>query len=1543
MAEGRIDPTRLALPKLVPDAPWGKDEVTSDNNIPLSPQWLYSKPGESKPCNLVVLGDTRHSNSSLPHSSSIDFVQKDSVQLDGSQDKKDWKRNVPDIQNSRSWRDEERETGSLSRRERRKDGDRVNEYRKNDRRADNISVKDLSESRNLPSSDRRQEVTGRNSSNDSRRDSKWSSRWGPEDKEKDLRADKRCEADKEDLCAEKQSFLGSIRPIESDSRDKWRPRHRQEVHSGRLTVNRAAPGFGLDRGRAEGSNAGFAPGRGRASILGGSSQAFAASGGPIGAAPLSRSEDWHGKCGFSVNTFHYPRRKLLDIYRKCKKSDFDIIPEGLVDAPPLTQSKFVSPLAFVSPDAEEEALFDDILKGKVSSNESTYSITTELHSTRIDGSETETVTVNPVVSSTTTSHDGACHIGNGDTANIFFEVKEFGDNSLGISDDAVEGPIQTEPMLVFGEKNVVNGCEFLEDPYKDSMFTGKMSSLPFSGDSVLPDNSNSLLDISFSNEIPMDNEYDGNSGEVKISERASAPEELSLLYCDPQGDIQGPFLGVDIISWFEQGFFSADLPVCLADAPEGTPFQPLGELMPNLKLRSSSNAEVCPDDQSGPLNTASDSFEAEGSLASSFGNSLLISDQILAAAISKPLVDYQSRHRVSHFKDYSEHLQGRVHFIEMETSAGIPSRQDRARHDFVAQDAEEVLYAGRSANTFDNPTEKSANHFHDPSCGDREIEHTRIVDHKNISNGDTNPLGWLLSELEGSTARRPLSSNLISFHDQTRNAIPAVGLDYEHNQQDLNLIANRADAHDSWPGSFLSSNSSNLCQDLMVATSSPYFEARSNRFSAEEQLLSQHQKQVKDSVCHQSPNHSVDFEHLLKLQIQEQHHLQQLLEQQEMLQRRQQLHHQMQLLKQQQQEEQHKKMLFEKFLHQQLHEQRLAASHVDPLCGSLDQVLLRKRLLNDLEQRTLHLRLHQDPMFEQLVQEDFGQSLHRDHQNDLLDVLPHMKHRCSLSTDEQILLNLQQEQLQAKTGIASGAWSADQSARFVRTANDLYNLQSNRHKLLQQPSYKEWEQLERSRMLHELMQHTVYERNKQPFERKASLSRNPSGPNADVLHALPQLHVFDVPKIQDHLHPSMQARQLLPTANNSLQHYYNQQSSPHIDAMDGCWTISNGQLPHSVETQMKQFHVEPERHHWVARESLLRKSSSTMPALSENENSNHGINDLSQQNLGVESFKPSELESTSAASFENQNLTWPFTRSSNKNSFHPTTDTSVLGDCFTEASFDKPVHAQQERMVNSNMDVLGLSPLHLSSTLSIEQNRLVPEVHEIDKGQASDSADNVLSRDKVDLSGVTDGNLSRTHSLKGKALNNIDDLISGRVEMKANGPIRHNSLGMDSNGENCLKIYSDNVAKGTHSRSMRILERGAESSALNRIQDPFNHPASFLSSEEIRRESGVDHSSLAVPVDSESSILRDARFQQTLSSSEADASEASYTDIMKSTKKPAAERAAHSTSHDHAQSGSGTKSGKKKGKKGRQIDPSLLGFKVHSNRILMGEIQRPDV
>jgi hypothetical protein len=77
------------------------------------------------------------------------------------------------------------------------------------------------------------------------------------------------------------------------------------------------------------------------------------------------------------------------------------------------------------------------------------------------------------------------------------------------------------------------------------------------------------------------------STEVESGQETSihqvSPEDLCLLYTDPQGEIQGPFLGVDIIGWFEAGFFGLELPVRLMDAPEGTPFVPLENIMPHLK------------------------------------------------------------------------------------------------------------------------------------------------------------------------------------------------------------------------------------------------------------------------------------------------------------------------------------------------------------------------------------------------------------------------------------------------------------------------------------------------------------------------------------------------------------------------------------------------------------------------------------------------------------------------------------------------------------------------------------------------------------------------------------------------------------------------------------------------------------------------------------------------------------------------------------------------------------------------------------------------
>lgn len=110
--------------------------------------------------------------------------------------------------------------------------------------------------------------------------------------------------------------------------------------------------------------------------------------------------------------------------------------------------------------------------------------------------------------------------------------------------------------------------------------------------SKLSNDSNALFEL-LNPKVPFSHEpLVPSDGEVKQLEQVLPLEELSLFYRDPQGEIQGPFMGVDIISWFEQGFFGTDLPVCLADARGRTPFLELGDVMPHLKASGQSTSGV---------------------------------------------------------------------------------------------------------------------------------------------------------------------------------------------------------------------------------------------------------------------------------------------------------------------------------------------------------------------------------------------------------------------------------------------------------------------------------------------------------------------------------------------------------------------------------------------------------------------------------------------------------------------------------------------------------------------------------------------------------------------------------------------------------------------------------------------------------------------------------------------------------------------------------------------------------------------------------------
>ncbi|KAE8672450.1 Ribosomal protein L7Ae/L30e/S12e/Gadd45 family protein [Hibiscus syriacus] len=71
----------------------------------------------------------------------------------------------------------------------------------------------------------------------------------------------------------------------------------------------------------------------------------------------------------TYNAYCFPRGKLLDIYRKLKTATyFDILSDEMDHLLPITQKETVEPLAFVPPDAEEEAVLGDIWKGKATSS-----------------------------------------------------------------------------------------------------------------------------------------------------------------------------------------------------------------------------------------------------------------------------------------------------------------------------------------------------------------------------------------------------------------------------------------------------------------------------------------------------------------------------------------------------------------------------------------------------------------------------------------------------------------------------------------------------------------------------------------------------------------------------------------------------------------------------------------------------------------------------------------------------------------------------------------------------------------------------------------------------------------------------------------------------------------------------------------------------------------------------------------------------------------------------------------------------------------------
>ncbi|KAF3786297.1 hypothetical protein EJ110_NYTH22901 [Nymphaea thermarum] len=1074
MAAGKVDLPDDLLGAKAPDEAWIARDQAASEVIPLSPQWLYSRPNEGKPFLSAASVDARAAE-----------LQKEAWRLDNSQDKKDWRRNIAEIESGRRWREEERETAALTRRERRKEGDS-----KTDRRIENASTREGTDGRPLPSSDRWYDVNARYSGHETRRDSKWSSRWGPEEREKETRSEKKMEFDKDEPSNEKQSLLGNNRERETDSRDKWRPRHRLELHSTSSNVNRAAPGFGLEKARSDGTNVGFAPGRGRSQSSGSQQLAGLSVSAPIGAPLLDASEARQGKFGLSAKSFRYPRGKLLDIYRKRDIfATADTVSNGVrEEVPQITEANPMEPLAFVSPDADEEAVLEDIRKGKLVTSGVLHIPLRD----RVGKYEPESVTITVPLGVRDPNVLGR----NSTKANIFTEHDSFSMKEKKVS-TSVDGTGLGGLSLTASntnesftdnksavDKDGENAVAISLQPSKSSVSD---TLLPPDIQGKLPSDENLVFDLPGFQETSVHvHEQISGGSDMKFSGGSYNPEDMSLFYRDPQGVVQGPFLGVDIISWFEQGFFGTDLPVCLSDAPEGTPFQELGDVMPHLKFKRISSADI------GNEEGMADVQENGGS------NSLNYSLSLPESSQTRPLFELEDRLQstLSTHEVPIEAVYGGSYDANSEATQSIHGNDRQSNRNIVAQSVDESLLPKRPVSgggQLRKPTGSLLDPLEDLS--ERHLpsnETARNVGLNPIlpaSKGSmSHPLGLPWSEFEGSKQQlfQPSSmsasagsAGYLANQEIGRDAAyarqnPVSGLDetvgdaWTHvakrdGSVGINAVQGTLDSRRLLQMDENTGHNAAV-RETMDAHWSLQLEQEAHHLDLMDRLISQQlQKQQlrqQNSLSHPNlhfggPNielagssvghgfnssrtshgHSLsDIEHhLAKLQLQQQHQFE--LQQQHQLELQQQ-QHQLQLQQQQrhlqqQQLHQHQMHLQQQHLHHHqqshilehllqrgMHDPGFGQHPVDLLRGNnaFDQLLSRQHgSLQSGVQPTLDPSMRfPDPMMEQLLQAKLGQGSHRGQKNDLLQLLLQAKHEPKLSPEEQFLLGMRQEQLAAQ-------------------------------------------------------------------------------------------------------------------------------------------------------------------------------------------------------------------------------------------------------------------------------------------------------------------------------------------------------------------------------------------------------------------------------------------------------------------------------------------------------------------------------------------------
>ncbi|CAO2829004.1 unnamed protein product [Amaranthus hypochondriacus] len=1490
-----------------------KDQAASENNIPLSPQWLYTKPSDAK-------SDVRGLNT-LSLGNPSDQSQKES-------DKKDWRKLASENENTRRWREEERETGLLGRR----DG------RKTDRRIENVSVRESTESRSLPSSER---LTNRNSIHDARRDTKWSSRWGPEDKEKDSRPERRTDVEKEDAHIDGQ--LSGSGSRDAEFRDKWRPRHRTEPTSGAPTSYRAAPGFGVDKGKLDVRNLGFTVGRGRSS--GGSIVKP-----PLGstsAATVQVEKDEHilGKPCLSVEPFRYSRAKILDIYRVQKLDTTFCKPDLMDEVPSLTRVEAVEPLAFIAPDAEEEAILNDIWKGSIIGSGASYSPFRK---------------ENLAEAATGTGHMDSIE----KNQNVF---------PPNIAKDAVEERpaeyaaasnvwVTESEGLMSGVPKIADGTMTHDDNY--NIKAAEIERAAFDMSSKLPDDSNSLfvsesLDDSRCNNLL----YSQSVRDVNCVGDCVSPEELSLYYRDPQGKIQGPFLGVDIISWFEQGFFGADLPVRLADAPENAPFHELGDVMPHLVVQ-----------------------EGLG-ISSDIGSKM---DNLGGSAPSSEINDLSTLNCQSWQRsELDNHLNQPAHSLKVEHD--IPSQHafsdGKGLNDSSAQD-EEIVFPGRPGSG-DNPVARRLRSadgpianiagYHTHSNGAKETGMSIQKDDK------LHPFGLLWSELEGNSTRHSQPVNMPSTTGMPGRAGPLLG----HSSGGVSPFSGISDQNidETWSNFYDKApiSNSNILWDSLDAQQFSHLDQESNHREVAEHIISrqlqQQQQQriqqrnrlsqlshLNDSPLDQLPGRASLHQQLANQPLSELERIV-ALEQQHQLELQQHLRQQ-QLQKIFLQEQELQARQYDQFLHGP--EAGFAHSHIDPTT-SLDQILMKQHLRDS--QAHLHQpSRHSDPSLEHFIQAKLGHTTHQDRQAGLLEMMQHTRNEPFRSHQM-----LQQEQLQAQQmsmGVrhrlemgevrpTGSVWPVEEAEHFLRNPVGSQRARSAAFspplfsplEMLQQQEHRAKEEQLREferNLLQERLNRGLYDPGTVPFELAMPMQGGVSGGDLELANAMARLQGLDIQDPNSHVRSAGHLGSLNSGTHTHHPHhsFLANEFNTHHD-VEGHWHDNDSRMSNDwMDSHVQQLHLQSEQQ---KREQLLGEDNSKRLFM---ELLHQKTNNQPKQPLNFNDSAP--LERTPSGFFSGSSSAEPLFN------FAHDRDVGLASPAAVPSFLNMPdEHTQRRDEQRVGFDTSGRLSGRSNSGLVVEAESIYPgigrnsslifnnadmsgssyidrEFSEAERKKWAPKIEDVVNESAVDMS----ENLSKQPGVAP---------LDGR-EIQANSVNRQTSIGVAAGQGG---FYNENFGQSNSfaeevDRMPGALSRGSENVLFKRplVSRPFspqdgmsdltvdaatkgmNLPISTLDGG--RRDLGGN-----TTVQAPDTSKKDMRFRRTNSCSDSDVSDTSFIDMLRSNAKKPPQPDAHATGTSESYDAThGGKSGKKKGKKGRQIDPALLGFRVTSNRIMMGEIQR---